>query len=317
MVLMIVAVQADWPRWTAYTWAIVAGAAFPQVGASVRARWSHLLDDPGQVQTAYALEAVVDEAVFMVGPVVVTVLATAWSPVAGLGAAILAGVVGTFLFAAQRATEPPAHGGHGSTEPRGVMPWPTMVPLAVVGAALGALFGAAEVTTVAFAAEHDAKAYAGVLLALWSMGSLIAGFLTGLVGWRSGPAVRVRWGSVAMACAMAPLALIDAMWLMGVVLFLAGFAIAPTLVASMSLVEQSVPAGRLTEGMVVVHTGLVAGIAPGATVAGLVIDAHGASPAYLVAMTAGVVAALAAQALPRRRPAYDVVAPATGTDDAA
>jgi predicted MFS family arabinose efflux permease len=51
--------------------------------------------------------------------------------------------------------------------------------------------------------------------------------------------------------------------------------------------------------MAIMHTGIVAGVAPGATVAGLVIDAYGASPAYLVAAGAGLVSALAAQAIPR------------------
>jgi predicted MFS family arabinose efflux permease len=51
--------------------------------------------------------------------------------------------------------------------------------------------------------------------------------------------------------------------------------------------------------MAIMHTGLVAGVAPGATIAGVVIDALGASPAYLVCVAAGVVAAIAAQALPR------------------
>ena len=59
------------------------------------------------------------------------------------------------------------------------------------------------------------------------------------------------------------------------------------------------PAARLTEGIAISHTGLAAGLAPGAALAGLVIDAHGASPSYLVALGGGVVAALASLALPR------------------
>ena len=61
------------------------------------------------------------------------------------------------------------------------------------------------------------------------------------------------------------------------------------------------PAGRLTEGMAIMQTGLVAGVAPGATLAGLVIDAHGASAAYLVCRRRRAVAALAAQAAARGR----------------
>jgi predicted MFS family arabinose efflux permease len=51
---------------------------------------------------------------------------------------------------------------------------------------------------------------------------------------------------------------------------------------------------RLTEGMAVVETALVAGVAPGAALAGRIIDSHGASTAYLVSLAAGLVAAVAA-----------------------
>jgi predicted MFS family arabinose efflux permease len=139
-----------------------------------------------------------------------------------------------------------------------------------------------------------------VLLALWALGSLLAGVITGAVHWRRGPAVRLKVGTVALAVGMAPLGLIGPVWLMGVALFLAGFAIAPSLIATLSLVEQSVPSARLTEGMSFIHTGLAAGLAPGAAISGVVVDAAGASPAYLVSAGAGVIAALAAQTLPRK-----------------
>jgi hypothetical protein len=51
--------------------------------------------------------------------------------------------------------------------------------------------------------------------------------------------------------------------------------------------------------MAFIHTGLAAGLAPGAALSGVVVDAAGASPAYLVSAGAGVIAALAAQMLPR------------------
>jgi predicted MFS family arabinose efflux permease len=229
----------------------------------------------------------------------VTVLATAWHPVAGLTAALVSGVAGTLFLASQRATEPPAHPRRETTGRRPGMPWATVVPLAVVCAALGTLFGAAEVTTVAFAEELGNKGLAGPLLALWALGSLIAGLITGALHFRRGPDHRVRWGSAAMMAAMMPLFLIGSVPLMGVALLVAGFAIAPTLIATMSLTEKTVPHARLTEGMAIMHTGIVAGVAPGATVAGVVIDAYGASPAYLVAAGAGLVSALAAQAIPR------------------
>ncbi len=292
--LLMWSVEADWPIATAYVLAVVCGAGLPAIGSSVRARWAHVLESERDVQTAFALEAVADEAVFMLGPIIVTVLATTVHPVAGLSAALATGTLGTLYFAAQRSTAPPPHPRAPTRADRAPLPWATVVPLTVVCLALGLLFGAAEVTAVAFAEEQHAKSYVGVLLALWAFGSLLAGAVTGAVTWRKGPLVRLRVGALGMAATMVPMPLIDSMWVMGAVLFAAGFAIAPTLIATMSLAEQVLPYSRLTEGMAVLHTGLIGGVAPGATVAGIVIDARGASPAYLVSLGGGLIALAAA-----------------------
>ena len=294
LAMLIWSVEADWPIATAFVLAAVSGAGLPAVGSCVRARWAHVLDSQRDVQTAFALEAVADEAVFMTGPIIVTVLATTVHPVAGLGAALATGVLGTLYFAAQRSTAPPPHPRAPTRADRAPLPWVTIAPLTVVCLALGLLFGAAEVTAVAFSEEQHAKSYVGVLLALWAFGSLLAGVITGAVTWRRGPVVRLRVGALAMAVTMVPLPFIESMWVMGAVLFAAGFAIAPTLIAAMSLAEHVLPSSRLTEGMAFLHTGLIAGVAPGATVAGIVIDAHGASPSYLVSLCGGLLALAAA-----------------------
>ncbi|MCL8024343.1 MFS transporter [Nocardioides bruguierae] len=314
--LLVVAVQAGWALGWVYVLAALAGGSQPQVGSAVRARWSHVLDRPGDVQTAFALEAVLDEVVFMTGPVLVTLLATSVHPTAGLSAAVVAGAVGGLAFAAQRRTEPPAHpresglpDTHGGPGPRPRLPWATVLPLAVVCAALGVLFGAAEVVTVAFSDEQGRESAAGFLLALYALGSLLAGLVVGTITWRSGPDVRVRWGAAAMAVAMVPLAFAPNLVVLGVLLLLGGASISPTMVAAMSLTEASVPRERLTEGMAVMQTGLVAGVAPGAALAGLVVDHVGASQGYLVSVAAGLVAAVAAQAIPRRRGATEPSAP--------
>ena len=300
--LLVVSVQSDWPRASSYVFAAVGGAALPAAGSCVRARWSHALRGrPADVQTAFALEAVVDESVFMLGPILVTVLATAIHPVAGLATAVISGLVGTLLLATQRSTEPPVRPSARTAGHRTRLPWRTLVPLMVVMFALGSLFGGAEVVTVAFAEERGTKAYAGPLLAVWALGSLLAGLLTGALHLRRTSADRLRLGALGMCLTMAPLAFIDSVLLMGVALLLGGVAIAPTLIAATSLVEESVPSARLTEGMSLLHTGVVAGVALGAALAGVVIDRAGASPAYFVTLAAGTLAAVVAQLLPRRR----------------
>jgi predicted MFS family arabinose efflux permease len=292
--LLVWAVEAGHRVPLPHVFAAIAGATMPAVGAAVRARWTHLLDKPHELQTAFALEAVVDECVFLSGPPLATVLATTVHPAAGLVAAIVAGLVGTLVFTSLRGTEPPAHPRHSESGARVAMPWRRLLPVALISFAMGGLFGSTEVVTVAFAESLGDKAIAGVLLALWALGSLVAGVITGAIRWRRGPAGRVRLGVVALTALMAPTPLIGSAVAMGVLLFLAGFAIAPTLIGAVSFIEQTVPASRLTEGIAMLHTTMAAGIAPGAAVAGVVVDRAGPHAAYLVPICSGLIGVLAA-----------------------
>ena len=293
----MLSLTADWPVWTTYALAAVAGAAFPSVGTCVRARWSHCLkDDPSRLHTAFSFEAVGDETVFLLGPIIVTMLATSVHPVAGLGAALGFGLAGTYVFSGLRATEPPVHLAPAAGGERPSMPWLAIGTLTVLTFALGVLFGAAEVSTVAFSEEEGRQSAAGFLLALWALGSLVAGLISGAISWRQGPLVRMRWGALGMATAMAPLVLVPSIPLMGLVLLIGGFAISPTLIAAMSLAEQVLPTARLTEGMMLLQTGVALGLAPGAALAGVVIETSGASAAYLVSFGGGLLALAAALA---------------------
>jgi predicted MFS family arabinose efflux permease len=78
-----------------------------------------------------------------------------------------------------------------------------------------------------------------------------------------------------------------------IALFLTGLALAPTLIALFSLIEASVPRARLNEAMGFVQTGMSAGIAPGAWLAGVVADEHSGSAAYWVCTVSAVLAAFA------------------------
>ena len=298
IVVLVAGLESGWPDPLAFVAAAVAGAAYPPIGSCVRARWSHVLaGEPAAIQTAYALESVIDEAIFIIGPTIATVLATTWHAWAGLGLALVTGVGGSMYLATQRGTQPDPHPRNHEAGARPPMPWRWVVPLAVVCFALGSMFASAEVATVAFSGEQGAKSYAGVLLASWALGSMLSGLVTGNFRWKRPAVFRVQIGSVLLAVLMLPITLVGSMVVMGIALFVAGLAIAPTLIASMAATEQMVPAARLTEGIALMHTGIAAGLAPGAALAGVVIDAHGASAAYLVAFASGVVAALAGLAL--------------------
>ena len=199
------------------------GAAYPPIGSCVRARWSYVLaGEATEIQTAYALESVIDEAIFIIGPTVATVLATTWHPWAGLGDR--AGERrGRVALPRRPSAAPSPTRTRRDTRPasarrcRGA----GCVPLAVVCFALGSMFAAAEVATVAFSGEQDAKSYAGVLLALWALGSMLAGLITGTLRWRRPAVFRVQVGSAALALVMLPIAFVGSMVAMGIALFVA------------------------------------------------------------------------------------------------
>ena len=127
---------------------------------------------------------------------------------------------------------------------------------------LGAALGSAEVVTVAFTAEHGVPQMSGVVLAVWALGSLIAGLWYGGVHWRAPVERRLLIGAVALAVTMAPLPWVDSVLLLGVALFGCGMTIAPTLVALTACVEEWVPPQRLTEAITWTVTGLLLGVAP-------------------------------------------------------
>ena len=301
---LLLAVEAGlgtpWP----HLLAALGGVSIPNVGAAVRARWKHVLAarEEGRLDTAFALEAVNDEVVFVVGPTLTTLLAAAVHPAAGLVTAVAAALLGTWALVLQRGTEPPLlPASEGS--PTAPMPWRSLVPLALAAVMLGLLFGAVEVVTVAFAEEAGNKALSGVVLGVWSFGSLVSGLVVGGLTMRRDPEVRHRWGLLLITALLLPLPALESLVPLTAVMFLAGLAISPTLIAAITWVAGLVPPSRLNEGMALYSTGLITGVAPGAALSGLAVDSHGAAAAYWVPIAAGATGTVIAFLTRARRPA--------------
>ncbi|MCW8378166.1 MFS transporter [Streptomyces justiciae] len=287
---LLFAAHYEWADWTLYVFSAGIGCV-PSIGAMIRARWAALYRDTPQLHTAYSFESVVDEVCFIFGPIISIGLSTAWFPEAGplLAACFLA--VGVFWLTSQRATEPAPHprerhgeGGGSALRSAGLQ------VLVATFVATGAIFGAVDVVTVAFADEQGHKGAASVVLALYAAGSCVAGLVFGLLRFKGAPEPRWLLGICAMAVSMIPLLLVGNLPFLAVALFVAGLSIAPTMITTMSLIEQHVPRAQLTEGMTWISTGLAVGVALGSSVAGWVIDAAGAQAGYGVPAVSGAVA---------------------------
>jgi len=306
---LLVAVRADAAVWVLYVVSFVAGGTRPQVGSFVRARWTHLLGRGRALQTAFALEAVGDEVVFIVGPVLVTTLATQVSPYAALVAAGALGMAGGIWLALLRASDPPGRGKSNGAE-QAPLPWVSILLLSLIGLGLGATLGGAEVVTVAFTTEKGQAELSGVVLAVWAFGSLLAGLWYGSVHWRAPVERRLLIGTVLLAVSLAPLPWVDSVIALGAVLFCCGLTIAPTMVAVTACVEEWVPPQRLTEAITWTVTGMLLGVAPGNAASGHAVDVWGPSDAYWVPFTIGIACALVAAvsttfARPRTRFAHN------------
>ena len=275
ILVVLASVARGWPFAATVAGAALAGLCFTPTGSCVRARWSNRLAGSPLLDVAFAVEAVLDEVTFVVGPVLVTFLATAVGPNVGLVTCAVLGVLGSVALAVQRGTEPPRRPRLPRTDASSRLPALLLATVAGACLAFGAVFGGMEVVVVAFSREHDILSRAGLLLMCWSVGSLAAGVVAGSITWRRAPVVRFRLGAVALAASLLPMPFVHDPVLLGVLLAVNGLAIAPALIAEVSVIQTSVSPLRLTEALGWSSTGLAGGVSLGAAVSGALVDRSG------------------------------------------
>ena len=309
----VAAVVAGAPTWTWFVLSGLTGACGPNVGSIVRARWAHALDAEGR-QTAFAFESVVDEVVFVLGPPLVTLLATLINPPVGFMTGVLIGFSGGMWLSRLRDTEPPVHPRDPAATGRfAAVLNPTVLSVVAAYLAVGTVFGAMDVVVVAYAEEEGAPVMAGLALAVYALGSLVAGLVYGVLRIPGTLAARFVGCAVAFGVAAQALLLVDSLPLLIAMVFVAGLAIAPVLVSGMSLVESRVPRQALTEALTWTFTGLTLGVTAGSALAGAAVDSWGAETAFVVPAAGAATAALLALAcgpLVRRTAPVPVATPA-------
>ena len=285
-----------------FVFAAIAGATWGSPGALVRSRWSKVTSGQEQLTTAYAMEAAVDEFVFIVGPILATVLGTIIHPATGLVLALTFLVLGGIGFFTQTGSEPePTPRQAGERRPT-VLLNPVVIVLALTYIGAGTLFGANDVAVVAFTEEQGAPSMAGILLAVFAFGSFAAALIYGARTWK-----RPLWqlfaiGVIALALGASTFLLATSLWMLGVVMFITGLAIAPTMTNVNTIISRVVPKNQLTEGLTWMSTAMNIGVSLGAALSGRVVDAGGAHSGFLVVVIfAWVMVALMVVGLPRLR----------------
>jgi predicted MFS family arabinose efflux permease len=295
------------PDWTLFA-SYAATAATPNTGGMSRARWARLFrTDSAARHTANSFEQAADELCFMAGPPFAALLCTRLFPESGTLTGALLLLLGMLIFTGQRGTEPPV-ARVAAARTAAPLQLPALLPLLVAFVCIGVVFGSMEVATIAFADGRGQQAAAGVVLAFHATGSAVAGLLIGTARPPTGPVAR-RFALC--VCLMAFLALVSfaavstgSLLLLAAALLVAGMGAAPAMVTGMTLIQETVPAARLNEGMTWAVTALLSGIAAGSAAAGWVAEHLPEPAAFTVPPAAAVLAAAAASSALVRSDSY-------------
>ncbi|SDY53186.1 MFS transporter [Herbiconiux ginsengi] len=283
VLLLVIAGHAHVPALLFVVLAGIAGATVAPIGSFTRARWSHRYGDAPQLKTAFALEAILDEMVWIIGPAVAALIAAAVDPAVGLVLSGACGFAGSLILAAQRATDTPPHEPDTEVRRPGFTPLGSarLMAVLIAGFVVGVSFGVDNVSAVAISQRDGVPELAGVILSVYSVGSILGGFVLGALPDRLSPFRLFVATALFLAVAFAPLAFApDTIWIM-VFGFFAGAAVTPYTVGANRAVEALVPRRVVTEALSWANTAILAGMALGGPLGGLVVDAAGPRAGYL------------------------------------
>ncbi|MFG3697070.1 MFS transporter [Micromonospora sp. NPDC047620] len=278
----------------------VAGATYPPLTAAIRGAWNDLTSPAsGRRQlrnTALAAETTLFEIVFVLGPLLVAgfiLVADARAALVGSAVVTLVGTTAVALGRVMRGWQPHPREHH--TRGLGPLRVPGFPALLLCVASLGIAFGAAGVTVPAFATDYtsdDPDSLAGVLLAVWGVGSAMGGFWFGVRKPARNMTRQFALLLAAVAGSFAVFAVMPTPAALGTALVIGGATIAPALTLENTLVGRISPTSMLNEAYTWVVTMSVGASAAGGAVAGLIVDHAGGVPwAFLFAGAAVAVGA--------------------------
>jgi MFS family permease len=267
--------------------AFAAGATLPPVSTCVRTLLRRLLSDSAHLQTAYSLDSVLMESVFILGPAFVSLFAAlGWTVGAVFFAAVL-GSAGSALFMRAEAvrnwrSDPsiPRPTLTGALAARGLLPILGGTLLFSVG------FGLFEVSVTAVAERAGAPAMAGVILAAASVGSAAGAFIYGSRSWPLSISGHYKAAMLWMAVGLAALAPLENLVWFCAVSLVAGAPMSIVLAAQSVIIAGIAPRNALAESFTWASTSLLTGVSLGIAAGGLILERAPPSVALLAAALA-------------------------------
>jgi MFS family permease len=265
---------------------LLLGLTLPPIQPAARAIYPSIVS-PKQIQSLQALDASIQELIWILGPVIVVFLATQINPTTALlGSAVIGGGGGLWFLTRREVKSATLEASSGKMG--AVLKKPAVLIVVLSGVMVVGSFGAIEAATVAaFGSGPDSAA--GLVLGLWAATSLIGGLAMGhspMGRW----SLSRRLAFVAFGAALAMFTT-DPI-LITCALLIAGLGVAPAMTVQYAIATESVSKGDIPESLGWLSTGWVIGAAIASAIAGFAIDAFGPTGGFVAAAVFAGIAAL-------------------------
>ena len=280
--------------------AALSGIFATPITTLTRTAWRHRFQSEDDRRTAFALDAVMIEINFTIGPAIIAaILATAGATVAF--ATVIGFVVASvFIFFFSPALRYFKRGEPVERHMLGPLTEPRLLLVFISTFGLTMAFGLIEVGYPAFGTALAAPALAGILLSVNSIGSAIGGAIFGGLHLK----MRIeRQLATTMGLMSIPLmlhAIFQQPVVFGVVAFFCGLFIAPSIASQSVLVSRLAPAKYAAEAFTWSSCFIVSGLGAGMALGGLLVETTGLRSAFICgALITSAVSIGALQITPR------------------
>jgi MFS family permease len=281
IIIFIALVKSEAPIWSWFLAIFVAESASVSIGSMTRRRWAHMIENHKKdvLSTSYTFESLLDEFIYILGPVITTAVVAAISPSAGLLLGIIFLIIGAPLLISHRKSDPGVEHRQVGEKLKSVFRNRKLqavgIPLTIAGGA----FSAVNICVVAFSEERGAKSVSGVLLGIWAVGGAVSALINGSISWKISHGARYLGYLIGMTLVSSSFPFIENFYLLGIALFLQGLCIAPLLPNGLSLVTDSVSPSQMTQAITLATAGIPLTGSLSSFLSGVMIDNYGANTA--------------------------------------
>jgi MFS family permease len=279
IIAFIVLVKSGAPIWSWFLSIFIAEAASVSIGSMTRRRWVHMIDGENKdlLAASYAFESLLDEFIYILGPIITTAIVAAVSPVAGLLLGVVFLIVGAPLIATHKSSDPGIEDRELGEKLKSVMHNRKLQAVGIPLTIAGGSFSAVNISVVAFASEKNMATTSGLILGMWAAGGAVSAVINGAIRWKISHGKRYVGYLIGMTLVALTFPFIENLYLLGFALFLQGMCVGPLLPNGLPLVANSVAASQMTQAITLVTAGIPLTGALSSFLSGRIIDSYGAS----------------------------------------